>query len=78
MDFHYFMAVFKEVVEKKVDDERRKLTCLIKYTKGDAKDTVKNRIQLPPEDGFKTAKHLLNERCGDPHRTIAAYRCEIK
>ena len=78
MDFHYFMAVFKEVVEKRVDDERRKLTCLIKYTKGDAKDTVKNRIQLPPEDGFKTAKHLLNERYGDPHQIIAACCCEIK
>ena len=78
MEFHYFMAVFKEVVEKRVDDERGKLTRLIKYTKGDAKDMVKNCIQLPPEDGFKTAKHLLNERYGDPHRIIAAYRREIK
>ena len=78
MEFHYFMAVFKEVVEKRVDDEQGKLTCLIKYTKGDAKDMVKNCIQLPPEDGFKTAKHLLNERYGDPHRIIAAYRREIK
>ena len=78
MEFHYFMAVFKEVVEKRVDDERGKLTCLIKYTKGDAKDMVKNCIQLPPEDGFKTAKHLLNERYGDPHRIIAKYRREIK
>ena len=77
MEFHYFMAVFKEVVEKRVDDEPGKLMCLVKYTKGDAKDMVKNCIQLPPEDGFKTAKHLLNERYGDPHRIIAAYRCEI-
>ena len=50
MEFHYFMAVFKEVVEKRVDDERGKLTRLIKYTKEDAKDMVKNCIQLPPED----------------------------
>ena len=33
MEFHYFMAVFKEVVKKRVDDERGKLTLLIKYTK---------------------------------------------
>ena len=32
MEFHYFMAVFKEVVEKKVTDSRRRLTCLIKFT----------------------------------------------
>ena len=51
---------------------------MIKNTKGDAKDMVKNCIQLPPEDGFKTAKHLLNERYGDPHRIIAKYRREIK
>ena len=51
---------------------------MIKYTKGDTKDMVKNCKQLPTEDGFQTAKHLLNERYGDPHRIIAAYRCEIK
>ena len=78
MEFHYFMAVVNEVVEKRVDDERGKLTRLIKYTKGDAKGMVKNCIQLPPEDGFKTAKHLLNERYGDPHQIIAACCCEIK
>ena len=78
MEFHYFIAVFKEVVEKRVDDERGKLTPLIKYTKGDTKDMVKNCIQLPTEDGFQTAKHLLNERYGDPHRIIAAYCGEIK
>ena len=54
MEFHYFMAVLKEVVKKRLDDERGKLTRLIKFTKGDVKDMVKNCIQLPPEDGFKT------------------------
>ena len=65
MGFHYFMEVFKEVAKKRVDDERGKLTRLVKYTKRDAKDMVKNCIQLPPEDGFKT-------------RIIAAYRRETK
>ena len=44
MDFHYFMAVFNEIVEKKVDDPRRKLTPLIKYIAGDAKEMAKNCI----------------------------------
>ena len=78
MKFHYFMAVFKEVIEKRVNDERGKHTHLIKYTKVDAKDMGKNCTQLPPEDRFKTEKHLLNEIYGDPHRIIAAYCCEIK
>ena len=72
MEFHYFLTD-----EKRVNDEWGKITRLIKYANGDAKDMVKNSIQLPPEDGLKAAKHLLNERYGDPHRIIAAYRCEI-
>ena len=78
VEFHYFMAVFREVVEKRADDQRGRITRLNKYTKGDAKDVAKNCIQLPPEDGFKTAKHLLNERYGYPHRIIAVYCREIK
>ena len=31
MDFHYFMAIFNEIVEKKVDDTRGKLIRLIHH-----------------------------------------------
>ena len=78
MDFHYFMAVFKEVVEKKVTDSRGRLTRLIKFTKGKAKEIAKNCIQLPAKVGYKTAKCLLNERFGDTHRITAAYCKDIK
>ena len=67
MELHYFMAVFKEVVEKKVTDSRGRLTCLIKFTQGEAKEIAKNCIQPPSEFGFKTAKRLLTERFEDPH-----------
>ena len=36
LNYHYFMAFFKEVVESKIDDPRGRLTRLIKYTTGDA------------------------------------------
>ena len=78
MDFYYLMAVFSEIVEKKVDDPRERLTWLIKYTAGDAKEMVKNYIQLTAEIGFETAKRLLTKRYRDPYRMIAAYRKEIK
>ena len=58
MDFHYFIAIFNEIVEKKVDDTRGKLTRLIKYTTGDAKEMAKNCIQLPAEIAFETAKRM--------------------
>ena len=78
MNFHYFMAVFNETVEKKVDNPIGKLTWLIKYTKGDAKEMVRNCIQLPAEIGFETTKRLLTKRYGDRYKIIAAYRKEIK
>ena len=36
LNYHYFMALFKEVVESKIDDPRGRLARLIKYTTGDA------------------------------------------
>ena len=44
MDFNYFIAVFKEVVENKVTDPRGRLTCLIKFIKEKAKEIAKNCI----------------------------------
>ena len=55
-----------------------KITHLIKFTKGEAKEIVKTCIQLPSVVGFKTAKRLLHERHRDPHRIAAAYQNQIK
>ena len=41
MDFPYFMAVFNETVEKKVDDPVGKLTWLIRYITGDESNKKK-------------------------------------
>ena len=47
LNYHYFIALFREVVESKVDDPGEKLTRLIKYTSGDAREPIKHCIQLP-------------------------------
>ena len=78
MDFYYFMAVFKEVVENKVTDCRGWLTHLIKFIKGEAKEMARNCIQQPSELGFKSAKRLLTERFGDPHIITGSYCKDIK
>ena len=41
MQFHYFMGIFHEVVERKVEDAQGRLTRLIKFTKDEAKEMVK-------------------------------------
>ena len=67
LDFHYFMAVFDEAVEKKIENPCGKLTCLIKYTTGEVKEMVKSCIQLPPKEGSETAKQMMHKLYGDPH-----------
>ena len=77
-EYHYFLAVFEEVVEKKIDDARGRLTRLIKYTDGEPKEMIKHCIQQPANIGYKNARSLLEQKYGNPHSIIAAYRKEIK
>ena len=78
LNFHYFMALFREAFKKKIEDPCGRLAQFIKYTTGEMKDFIKNYIQLPAEDGYEAAKNQLYQLYGDPHRVIAAYRKEIK
>ena len=78
LDYHYFMSVFKEVVEYKIDDPRGRLVRLLKYTEGEARETIKHCIQQPVDIGYDRAKLLLEQYYGDPHRILAAYRKEVK
>ena len=78
LEFNNFMSIFEEMVESKVVDPRGRLTRLINYTKGEAKELVKHCIQQPIEVCYDNAKNLLMKRYGDPHKILSAYRLEIK
>ena len=75
---HYLMALLKEVVEKRIDDPWGRLTKLIKYTTGDAKDLIKYCIKLSSNEGIKNAKCLLEKAYGNPHKILVSCRREIK
>ena len=77
-EYHYFLAVFEEVVEQKIDDARGRLSRLIKYTDREPKEMIKHCIQHPTNIGYKNARSLLEQKYGNPHSIIAAYRKEIK
>ena len=78
LDYHYFLSVFKKTMECKVTDSQRWLIQLLKYTEGEARKTIKHRIQKPVGTGYDRAKLLLEQCYGDPHRILAAYKKEIK
>ena len=42
LDSHYFMALFHEVVEKRIDDPRGRLERLLKCTSANAKEMIKH------------------------------------
>jgi len=74
LNFHHFKAMFKEVVENNVVDSRGRLTCLSKFTTGDARNLIQHRIQLHEETGYRTAMRLLERTFGDSYSIVAAYR----
>ena len=55
LDFTYFMSMFQESVEKKIDDPRGRLTRLIKYTRGEPQELVKHFIHDRADCGYKNA-----------------------
>ena len=48
----YFMELFKEIIEKKIEDTRRRLTILIKYSDEEVKVLAKHCIQQPPSEEY--------------------------
>ena len=70
--------MFKEVLEGKIRDPVGRLTCLIKFTDGEAKDLIKHCIHVTPDIGYDTAITLLNKRYCSFHSLLASYRKEIR
>ena len=58
LEYHNFMTLFHELVEKRIDDPKGRLTRLIRYTKGDPKDIIQHCVQQPPSVGYKNAKKI--------------------
>ena len=73
LEYQYFSIMFKEVVERKIKDPVGRLTRLIKFTDGEAKDLIKHCIHSTLDNGYDTAITLLNERYGNPHLLLPSY-----
>ena len=80
MNFRYFIVIFKEVVENRIDDPCGRLIRIIKYTKGKVKEPVMNCIfQLySPTEEYQITQMLLKKKYGYLHRLLGSYRKEIK
>ena len=78
LNFVYFLSIFAESVEKKIEDPQGKLLRLIRCTTGEAQELVKHFINDKLAHGYRNTIELLKRQYGNPHRLLAAYRMEIK
>ena len=78
LNYRYFMALFAEVVQTKIEEPRGRLTRLIKFTIGEARELIKHYIQLPRKRGYQHARPLLERTYGNPHNMLSSYRKELK
>ena len=78
IDYHHFIAVFDEVVERKVDDPRGRMTRLIKYPDGQPKEMIKHCTQQLAAVGYKNSDDFLRKNYGNPHQILACYHKGIK
>ena len=76
LEYHYFIEVFKEVVEKRIEEPKGRLTRLVKYTTGQAKNLIKHCMQQPSTT--LNGMELLESRHEHPLKILAFYQREIK
>ena len=55
------MTLFRKVVEGKIEDPCGRLTCLIKYITGEAKELIKHFIEQPVNKEYENAINLFIE-----------------
>ena len=55
LEYHYFLSVLNEAVEYKISDPHGRLARHLKFTEGEAKDTI-NPIQDEPFQGCSRMK----------------------
>ena len=78
LDYEYFRATFKDVVEANVETQRSKLTRLLRYISGEAKDIVKDFIHEHEDVCFDMAIQALEREYGDSQRLDSAYMKELR
>ena len=69
---------FKDAMEGKIDDQKGHLTCLVKYTSGEAKDLIKEFIHEDASKCYDLAIKALDDEYGNPQRLNSAYMRELK
>ena len=78
LEYAYFRAAFRDVVERKVLDQSGRFTRLLKYTSGDAKELIKHCIHDGDSSCFDNAIQLLDKEYGDKELLTNLYLNKLR
>jgi hypothetical protein len=78
LEYRYFRTTFREVVETKVHDAGGRLTRLLKFTCGDAKELIKHCIYEERSTCFDVAISLLDKEYGNQQVIVNRYLQELR
>lgn len=67
MKYHSFMMMFDEVVDSSITDDRLKMTRLMQYTGGKAKEAIRYCTLVEDGKGYSQAREVLQKRFGNAH-----------
>ena len=72
-DFPLFMKNFEVNVESKESNDADRLSYLIQYCKGTARQAIEHCVIMEPEEGYKRAKDILRKNFGRNHIVTQAF-----
>jgi hypothetical protein len=73
VNYTRFMRNFELNVENRVQEKSVKLSFLIQYTSGTAREAMENCVILPADEGYAKAKEILRKNFGQKHIIIRAF-----
>ena len=71
--FWRFIHNFDANLASMVSDDRKRLSYLIQYCKGEARESIEDCILLDPAAGYARARQILQKTYGKPHVIARAY-----
>ncbi len=78
IDYFRFTHSFDTNISARTKDNRQKLSYLIQYCSGDAKEAIVDCVFMEPEAGYMTARDILKRQFGSPHIISRSYIKSLK
>lgn len=77
LEFWNFIHSFENNIEKNASDESEKLSFLLQYCTGAARNAIKSCVSMDPTFGYQAARALLQDRFGHPFKIAIAHLSKI-